>query len=209
MEAVPSFLHQTSSSENFIKMHEKWLARIGTQTSVFTEAFNACPEPFTDCLATFLSLYLTNALSTLHDRYWEEDEDRLRIHVEVYTHLYAYSFQDSVSIPVAMIVLLLQFIVAFSHLGVIFSPRPWTSSGWGSSGQLLALAAQLGALGELRDVEAGVESSHTWRKVVSVQEVVDENRLEMVFGAPGNEMEEGDVKGRKTLQSVKPKIKYN
>ncbi|KAK7432990.1 hypothetical protein QQZ08_000461 [Neonectria magnoliae] len=226
LESIPSFLEQNSSSETVIKMHGSWLSGIENRTagrnSSYRQGLDICNKAAysNTSLHTFLAVYLTDALSLLYSLDFAadlqsvpDDGSHLAIEQTLYTYQYAYTFRNGTTILIAMVVLLLHVVIALSHTGIIiFSSTPWASSGWGSFGQLMALALRSRGIEGLGNVGAGVASSQTWKREVSVRDLVDENRLEMVLGAGGSGSEdraEKEGEDRRRMRNVKPGAKYS
>ncbi|KAM0438676.1 hypothetical protein ACHAPT_001432 [Fusarium lateritium] len=224
-----AFLHQTSNRSNVIRMSDTWLKHIGTaklngedtmkqNTSLvnlaYRQAMDFCSYRDTslwplNCIPQFIATYLTDALSTM---YWGYESHLVSpgtqdivVKQEYFKHVYAYSFRSGTSIIVALAILLLHCVIVVLHTAIIvLSPSPWFGSGWGSFGQLMTLALRSRAPDGLRNVGGGVSSSHTWRTMVTVRELADEQRLEMVLSSPNGAREAEGL-----MRRVEPKVKYS
>lgn len=228
------FLNRTPNHANVIKMTDTWLAEIGKASTVddlgkqtdtlvntvYRQVMDICHYRKTDktppsaCLSQFLAVYFTDALASMYGytnltSNHPEPED-ITVDIEYFTRIYAYSFRNSHGPTVALAVLLLHVVVVILHTGIILlSPRPWVGSGWGSFGQLMTLALRSRAPFGLENVGGGVSSSHTWKQMVTVRELVDEQRLEMVVGdfQRGILHEADDV--HEPFRKVEPIVEYS
>lgn len=228
------FLNRTSNHANVIKMTHTWLTEIGKPSTVddldkqtdtpvntaYRQVMDICHYHKTDktppsaCFSQFLAVYLTNALASMYGysnltSSRPEPED-IMVDIKYFTHIYAYSFRNSHGLIVALTVLLLHVVIVILHTGIIvLSPRPWLGSVWGSFGQLMTLALRSRAPFGLENVGGGVSSSHTWKQVVTVRELADEQRLEMVVGDfQGGILHEADDVDE-PMRKVEPIIEYS
>lgn len=228
------FLNRTSNHANVIKMTDTWLTEIGKASTVddlgkqtdtlvnnaYRQAADICRSTkrsrrsISGCFPQFLAVYLTDALASMYS-YKElypndpEPED-IMVDMEYFTRVYAYSFRNSHGPTVALAVLLLHVVIVILHTGIILlSPRPWIGSGWGSFRQLMTLALRSRAPFGLDNVGGGVSSSHTWKQMVTVRELADEQRLEMVVGDfhRGILHEADDVD--EPMKKVEPMVQYS
>ncbi|KAM0426284.1 hypothetical protein ACHAPT_008324 [Fusarium lateritium] len=208
MEDAILYLNETLTTENIIKMHSNWLEGIQGATEAqngYRQAMDVCLNRTglgASCMSAFLAISLTDALTYSAPNvltFYEPDEDEdeyfygtedtpgpppaagdLIMEYKYYSQVYAYSFEDSTSIPLALAVLLFHFVITLVHIGIILlSSSPWYSSGWGSFGQLMALALRSKESGEFHSGSEGVQGPRIWKKVVTVREDADEKRLEM------------------------------
>ncbi|RFN48523.1 hypothetical protein FIE12Z_7231 [Fusarium flagelliforme] len=140
------------------------------------------------------------------------------VHREYFINGYGYSWHSSRTIYLAFSVLLLHVLIVLVHVAtVLWSRHPWHSSSWSSFGQMMVLALRSTALEGLGSVGAGVSSSGTWNKSVSVRVVDAEGRLEMILqdekGAvsQNQEVDSGaEEAGRDTgLSFARPGVKYH
>lgn len=211
------------NNENIIIMKEEWLREIGitgTNTSfrntAYHQAMDFCVDfPWAEkCMPTFLSLYLTDALSvmTRHENGSTTDPDTTVVRNLFLEHAYSYIFTDSRTIPLAFSGLLLHVIIALLHLLVtVCAKKPWYSPRWADFGQMLVLALRSTAPEGLRNVGAGVQSSETWKLAAFVREVGEEKQLEMIVGeeAAAVQGEDDDEAQRgQGLRIPQPGIKY-
>ncbi|KAH6962440.1 hypothetical protein BKA56DRAFT_429212, partial [Ilyonectria sp. MPI-CAGE-AT-0026] len=201
------FLNRTSNHANVIKMTDTWLTEIGKSSTVddlgkqtdtlvnnaYRQAADAChstkrhTNSLSACFSQFLAVYLTDALASMYSYtgldFNDPEPEDIMVDIEYFTRVYAYSFRNSHGPTVALAVLLLHVVIVILHTGIILlSPRPWIGLGWGSFGQLMTLALRSRAPFGLENVGGGVSSSHTWKQMVTVRELADEHRLEMVVG---------------------------
>ncbi|KAH7133089.1 hypothetical protein B0J13DRAFT_507670 [Dactylonectria estremocensis] len=234
-EDIPSYLKRTSTTDNVIRMHKSWLNGLGAPYTganasrlnpAYRQAFDSCvyytPSYPLACVPLFLGAYFTDALtySVPSTQFLNSDPpineppgaEDLVIEHKFHQYQYIYDIQNGTSISVALAVLLLHVLIAILHTAVIIlSPEPWHSSGWGSFGQLIALALRSSAPEEFNNVGGGVQSSGTWSRVIRVREVVDGKRLEMVVNPPSDGGSDGldeHWKDRVT-DHVRPKVKYS
>ncbi|KAJ0127857.1 Glyoxalase-like domain-containing protein [Fusarium oxysporum f. sp. albedinis] len=206
-----TYLHETSTAKDVIKMSDGWLKGVGpllngTQespsTSIYKGASVFCSHNaigfFSGCLANALAVHLTDALAQpTRLRAWYDDgsgdplpdEQDTIIQSTHYKYTYAYELKGSIAIPLALAVLLLHVCTALVHVGtILLSPRPWHGSSWRSFGQMLVLALRSRVDG-LDNVGGGVSSPQTWKRTTMVRDV-GEGRLEMIVN-----VDEGEVQG--------------
>ncbi|KAF6525791.1 hypothetical protein HZS61_011586 [Fusarium oxysporum f. sp. conglutinans] len=206
-----TYLHETSTAKDVIKMSDGWLKGVGpllngTQespsTSIYDGASVFCSHSaigfFSGCLANALAVHLTDALAQpTRLRAWYDDgsgdplpdEQDTIIQSTHYKYTYAYELKGSIAIPLALAVLLLHVCTALVHVGtILLSPRPWHGSSWRSFGQMLVLALRSRVDG-LDNVGGGVSSPQTWKRTTMVRDV-GEGRLEMIVN-----VDEGEVQG--------------
>ncbi|SCO92496.1 uncharacterized protein FRV6_16624 [Fusarium oxysporum] len=231
-----TYLRRTSNRENVIKMHDGWLTEIGTAVTLggtrnatmvntaYRQARDACLLSVGYiylCVPQFLAVYLTDALSLSYDsvtfgRQGDEQYNEpagpqdIIIRHSYYSHIYAYSARNSTSVTVALAIFLLHVTIVILHTGVILlSPTPWLGSGWGSFGELIALALRSRTPKGLQNVGGGVSSSKTWKKAISVRELTDEYRLEMVVNNAQRGIIHGAGEVDGLITNVEPKVKYS
>lgn len=230
------FLNRTLNQANAIKMADTWLTDIGKASTVddlgkqtdtlvnnaYRQVADICHYRKRDrygpstCFSQFLAVYLTDALASMYRYSYTgilsnyPDREDIMVDLEYFTRVYAYSFRNSHGPTVALAVLLLHVVIVILHTGIILlSPRPWIGSGWGSFGQLMTLALRSRAPFGLENVGGGVSSSHTWKQMVTVRELADEHRLEMVVGDfhRGILHEADDVD--EPMKKVEPMVQYS
>ncbi|KAH7190922.1 hypothetical protein DER44DRAFT_678384, partial [Fusarium oxysporum] len=210
-----TYLHETSTAKDVIKMSDGWLKGVGpllngTQespsTSIYKGASVFCSHNaigfFSGCLANALAVHLTDALAQpTRLRVWYDDgssdpfpgEQDTIIQSTHYKYTYAYELKGSITIPLALAVLLLHVCTALLHVGtILLSPCPWHSSSWRSFGQMLVLALRSQVDG-LHNIGGGVSSPQTWKRTTTVRDV-GEGRLEMIVNINEDEAQ-GDADG--------------
>ncbi|KAH7152681.1 hypothetical protein EDB81DRAFT_648654 [Dactylonectria macrodidyma] len=198
-----NYLLETSTPNNIIKMDNAELqdatmavdedgARKSNFNTTYGEAWNFCYKQSIYCFPAFVALHLADGLAS------ETPMDFYNPHVPSFTpnytvikhtyhqHQYAYSFSNSTTtLILAFVLLILHACIAMLHtLSIALSGRPWYSSGWGSVGQLIALALRSQSAQNLINVGGGVASSQSWKMRVLVKEVDADGHLEMVVRAP-------------------------
>ena len=107
----------------------------------------------------------------------------LELDFSSYRQGWSYSLTPK-TVKFALAVLLLHFIVAVVHTGIVVGSRHvWVTKSWKSMGELLVLAINSDRTDKLQNTCAGVGVSSTWRKTLKIREtrpghlglVVDDN----------------------------------
>ena len=229
-------------SEGPIRLSKEWLNAVShdwiwkspMSKTAYQDIIDFCTEKelvrdlyvISSCLSFSLSLYITDLLSqTNYTSIYNEDvtdnvpptSKEIIIHQEYFIGGYGYSWHSSRTIPLAFSVLLLHVLIAFAHMvTVLWSRHPWYSSSWSSFGQMMVLALRSKAPEDLGSVGAGVSSSETWNKSVSIR-VDAEDRLEMILQdekgvvSQNQQVNSGSEEaGRDTgLSFARPGVKYH
>ena len=98
---------------------------------------------------------------------------------------YGYGYQDGSTVAFGLVVLLTHAAVATGYILHSIHHRiagaGFTSSAWGETGEMQALALHLGRARELQNVGGGVEARSTWKMRVRILERGGD-RLELVVG---------------------------
>lgn len=96
---------------------------------------------------------------------------------------YGYSYRDNSTVQFALTILLIHAALAMGHIVHLLYLRwkGYTSSAWGTMGEMMALALVSRKAKGLRNVGAGVEKRESWSKVVRVWGR-DGDRVELVVG---------------------------
>ncbi|KAI1065121.1 hypothetical protein LB507_000751 [Fusarium sp. FIESC RH6] len=235
---IEAHFGNTHSSGSPINFSKEWLTSLSSDSNdptIPNDSYKAIIDfclsyPRLSCLSICLSVYFTHILSSMgpHKLYHEDqiynDNDQhptsenIIVHREYFITGYGYSWHSSRTIPLAFSVLLLHVLIVLVHVvTVLWSRHPWHSSSWSSFGQMMILALRSTAPEGLGSVGAGVSSSETWNKYVSVRVVDAEDRLEMILQdekgvvSQNQQVNSGaEEAGRDTgLSFARPGVKYH
>ncbi|CAG7565038.1 unnamed protein product [Fusarium equiseti] len=235
---IEAHFGNTHSSGGPIKFSKEWLNSVSFESddpTVPNDSYKAIIDFCSSstrllCLSICLSVYFTHILSSMGPhRLYQEDQiynsndqhptsENIIVHREYFINGYGNSWHSSRTIPLAFSVLLLHVLIVIIHVAtVLWSRHPWYSSSWGSFGQMMILALRSTAPEGLGSVGAGVSSSETWNKSVSVRVVDTEDRLEMILQdekgvvSQNQEVDSGaEEAGRDTgLSFARPGVKYH
>ncbi|CAH0059290.1 unnamed protein product [Clonostachys solani] len=203
LDEIGEYLWQTSNSSNVARLKAEWLNGIGSPDIIDPNVQNqAYAElagfsfPVDRWTTAPLALYILDAMTRSVDMIeWHEvhnvtaenkatNPDYMAIDHDHLAYRYGYDFRGT-STKLAMLLLLAHVLIVFLHHGsTLLSSTPWQSSGWGSFGEMLALALRSRAPKGLHNVGGGSRSAKTWMTIVSIREVGEEGRLEVVIDDP-------------------------
>ena len=109
--------------------------------------------------------------------------DWMHFTLNVQRYGYGYSYRGNSTVQFALVILLIHAALAVSHIGHLLYLRwkGYSSSAWGTLGDMVALAMVSRKTRGLRNVGAGVEKWESWKKLVRVQER-EGDRVELVVG---------------------------
>lgn len=233
------YIKKSGPEVNNVTMTSEWLQFIGPiqKEENFTGVYNTDFATLLDAsllqggvvswtLSRLLALYLADAM-TMSTAYIpvprEEvanivpgpDDIVTEVSVGAYSHLYTYNFENTRSRPVGFALLFFHAALAIvHHLIIVFSRKPWHSTGWGTAEELVSLALRSRSPEDLKSMEDIVTSSAARQMPILIRERDGDKRLEMVVAAANPKPSDVEASGvdvgiRGTMRRVQTGLKYN